>query len=416
MNYRIFPPEELIEATVQLPLSKSMSNRALMIAALTDGAELPDHIAACHDTDAMIRALEDDSATTVDVGAAGTAMRFLTAYYAVSQGRAVTITGSERMLRRPIGPLVDALTQLGASIEYLGEEGFPPLRITGRRLAGGTITMDASVSSQFISALLMIAPLMDSGLRIDLRGDVTSRPYIDMTLDMMRQAGIESEFMADTITVNPGAYCATSLPVEPDWSAASYWLEIAALSSGFIDLKGMPERSLQGDSRITSLMEVTGLRTEYDDETDALQLLPTPDPGARLYTDMSGTPDLVQTMAVTCCMLQIPFKFTGVRSLRIKETDRLEALSRELLRLGFLLVIEGDDELRWDGVRFPIDEIPAFDTYQDHRMAMAFAPVSIFYPGIVINDAEVVSKSYPGFWDDLRAAGFTIESISESQA
>ncbi|MDE7407376.1 MAG: 3-phosphoshikimate 1-carboxyvinyltransferase [Muribaculaceae bacterium] len=409
MNYRIFPPEELIEATLQMPLSKSISNRALIIAALTHGAELPAEVAECNDTEILLQALHDDSADTIDVAAAGTAMRFLTAYFAATPGRTVTITGSERMLQRPIGPLVDALSQIGASIEYIGEQGFPPLRITGKRLKGGSVDLNASVSSQFISALLMVAPVMDSGLRIILHGDIVSRPYIDMTLAMMDHAGITTDFTENTITVEPGEYQIVSHPIEADWSAASYWFEIAALSSGFIDLKGLALPALQGDSRIASLMEVTGLRTESDDD-NTLQLLPTPDPGARLYTDMSETPDLVQTMAVTCCLLQIPFRFTGVRSLRIKETDRLEALSRELLRLGYLLVTEGDNELRWDGVRFPVsDEPPAFDTYSDHRMAMALAPVSLFVPGIVINNAEVVAKSYPGFWDDMRSAGFIIE-------
>ncbi|MDE6489762.1 MAG: 3-phosphoshikimate 1-carboxyvinyltransferase, partial [Muribaculaceae bacterium] len=394
--------------SVTLPLSKSISNRALIMGAMTTGAAPLTRIADCDDTAAVKNALADRSATRIDVGAAGTAMRFLTALSACTPGHTVVIDGSERMRRRPIGALVDALRSLGADISYVGDEGFPPLRITGCELAGGTLSVPASVSSQYISALLMIAPLMRDGLKLTLEGEVTSRPYIDMTLGMMADRGITPEISGDTITVPHGSYAATDTPIEADWSAASYWYEIAAISSGFIDLKGLDPKSRQGDSRVAELFEVFGLQSQFDGDT--LELLPTPDTGARLFTDLADVPDLTPALAVTCCLLSIPFNFTGLSTLRIKETDRIAALCDELLKLGYLLHAEGDNGLRWDGVRFPVsDEIPAIATYDDHRMAMAFAPAALFFPGLQINDIEVVSKSYPRFWDDLRSAGFTLE-------
>lgn len=409
MNYKIYPPEELIETEITLPLSKSISNRALILDALTPGAVNPE-VARCDDTDVMLSALADPSADRIDIGAAGTAMRFLTALMAATEGRNVTIDGSDRMRRRPIGPLVDALRQLGADIDYAGEEGFPPLAIHGRRLTGGAVAIDGSVSSQYISALLMIAPAMERGLDLTLDGTVTSRPYIDMTVGMMRARGAEVEVdpSYSHIRVAPGAYRAADATVEADWSAASYWFEIAALSSGFITLHGLQPRSLQGDAAVAKLMEVTGLTCEWQPD-GSLELLPTPDPGARLIADLSGTPDIAQTLAVTCCLLAIPFRFGGLHTLRIKETDRIAALADELIKFGFPIEVDGDDEILWDGRRYPVYEAPVINTYADHRMAMAFAPAALYFPGLQINDAEVVTKSYPGFWDDLRQAGFTLE-------
>lgn len=409
MNYRIYPPEELIETTVRVPLSKSLSNRALIINALTPGAGPINEVAQCDDTQAVISAIASTD-DRIDVGAAGTAMRFLTAYFAVQEGRTVTIDGSERMRQRPIGPLVDALRQCGAEIEYTGESGFPPIRIAGRRLTGGTVTVKSSVSSQYISALLMAAPLMIEGLTLVPEGDVTSRPYIDMTVEMMRRSGAQVTTDGDIIHVSPGAYTPRKFEIEGDWSAASYWYEVAAISSGFVTLQGLLPKSLQGDSGVAELFKVFGLQSEFD-EDGSLELMPTPDPGARLFTDLSDTPDLAQTLAVTCCLLSIPFNLTGLSTLKIKETDRLQAMCDELLKFGFYVHADDGCALRWDGVRFPVNEIPTIDTYQDHRMAMAFAPVSLFVPGIIVNDAEVVAKSYPGFWDDLRNAGFTLEEV-----
>ena len=407
MNFRIFPPEEIIETTLTLPLSKSISARSIIINALTpDTPELPD-AADCDDTRALLKALADPEATEFNIGAAGTAMRFLTAYFAIQEGRDVRLDGSERMRRRPIAPLVDALRQLGADISYEGEEGFPPLRIRGRRLRGGALTIDASISSQFVSALLMIAPLLEGGLTLTLRGQLVSRPYIVMTLGLMERAGVESDFYLDTITV-PSATYRRGLPdVEPDWSAASAWYEIAAISSGWITFTSLPELSLQGDRACAALYASLGVDTTFTSD-EGTSLSANPDQSPRLVHDFTDTPDLVQGAVVTCAMLGIPFRFTGLKTLAIKETDRCQALVNELSKIGILLRREADDTLVWEGERRPFNELPVFETYEDHRMAMALAPVSLFIPGTVILNPEVVSKSYPGYWDQLREAGFAI--------
>jgi 3-phosphoshikimate 1-carboxyvinyltransferase len=400
----------MLETQVSLPLSKSISNRALVINALIDGALPLKKVAKCDDTDVMVAALSSDEAC-VNIGAAGTAMRFLTAYYSSQPGREIVIDGTERMRHRPIAVLVDALRACGATIEYAGEECYPPLRISGKKLHGGDITLSASVSSQYISALLMIAPTMEQGLRLTLEGDIISRPYIMMTLSMMRQWGVESEFVGNIITIAPQKYAPVDFEVEADWSAASYWYEIAALSSGDVSLQGLNSRSVQGDSEILKYFEGLGINTHFNDEM--VELEPSPDLVPRLNIDLSDQPDLAQTIVVTSCMLGIPFHITGLSTLKIKETDRLEALRTEMLKLGMVLTIERDSELIWDGTRRPIYEFPVIDTYEDHRMAMAFAPVSIFIPGIVINNIEVVSKSYPDYWQHLQDAGFKFQEDIE---
>lgn len=410
MNCRVFPPDEMLETQVSLPLSKSISNRALVINALTDGALPLNKVAKCDDTDVMVAALSSDEAC-VNIGAAGTAMRFLTAYYSSQPGREIVIDGTERMRHRPIAVLVDALRACGATIEYVGEECYPPLRISGKKLHGGDITLSASVSSQYISALLMIAPTMEQGLRLTLEGDIISRPYIMMTLSMMRQWGVESEFVGNIITIAPQKYAPVDFEVEADWSAASYWYEIAALSSGDVSLQGLNSKSVQGDSEISKYFENLGINTHFNDEM--VELEPSPDLVPRLNIDLSDQPDLAQTIVVTSCMLGVPFHITGLSTLKIKETDRLEALRAEMLKLGMVLTIERDSELIWDGTRRPIYEFPVIDTYEDHRMAMAFAPVSIFIPGIVINNIEVVSKSYPDYWQHLQDAGFKFQEDIE---
>lgn len=408
MNCRVFPPDEMLETQVSLPLSKSISNRALVINALTAGALPLKKVAKCDDTDVMVAALSSDEAC-VNIGAAGTAMRFLTAYYSSQPGREIVIDGTERMRHRPIAVLVDALRACGATIEYAGEECYPPLRISGKKLHGGDITLSASVSSQYISALLMIAPTMEQGLRLTLEGDIISRPYIMMTLSMMRQWGVESEFVGNIITIAPQKYAPVDFEVEADWSAASYWYEIAALSSGDVSLCGVNGISVQGDSEISKYFEYLGITTHFDD--GIVELEPSPDLVPRLNIDLSDQPDLAQTIVVTSCMLGVPFHITGLSTLKIKETDRLEALRTEMLKLGMVLTIERDSELIWDGSRRPIYEFPVIDTYEDHRMAMAFAPVSIFIPGIVINNIEVVSKSYPDYWQHLQDAGFKLQEV-----
>ena len=404
MNYRIFPPEEMIDATITLPLSKSISNRALIINALTHNALPLSVIAQCDDTDAMVAALAADG-NEINVGAAGTAMRFLTAYFASTPERIVTLDGSARMRQRPIGALVDALRKCGAKIEYIENEGFPPLRIEGQELEGGEVSLPASISSQYISALLMVAPLMRQGLELTLEGEITSRPYIMMTLSMMRHWGVECDFEGGVIKVPRATYKAVAFDVEADWSAASYWYEISALSAGCIALRGLYEKSSQGDSCLMKYFEELGVDSQFED--GELSLMPSPEQRSHIELDLSEQPDIAQTIAVTCCMLRIPFRLSGLATLKIKETDRLEALKTELAKLSFDLRVEQDSVLIWDGDQHPVFEMPCIDTYEDHRMAMAFAPAALYLPGLVVNNIEVVAKSYPQYWEHLSQAGFT---------
>lgn len=403
MDYRIFPPEEMIDATITLPLSKSISNRALIINALTPNAIPLQRVANCDDTNAMLCAL-NSSEENINIGAAGTAMRFLTAYFASTPGHKVVLDGSERMRQRPIKALVDALRNCGAKIEYTQNEGFPPLAIYGNNLEGGEVALPASISSQYISALLMVAPLMQNGLTIILKGEITSRPYILMTLSMMSRWGVECTFEGNIIRVPHCQYSPIEFDIEGDWSAASYWYEISALSAGCIALKGLDEKSLQGDSCLMKYFEKLGVDSQFEDEE--LSLIPSPEQLSHIELDLSEQPDIAQTIAVTCCMLRIPFRLTGLATLKIKETDRLEALKTELAKLSFDLRIEQDSVLIWEGDQHPVFEQPRIDTYKDHRMAMAFAPAALYIPGLIINDIEVVSKSYPEFWDHLTEAGF----------
>lgn len=412
MDYTISPPEEMIETAITLPISKSMYNRAVLMQALTPGAPQVSAPSPCDDASAMKEALYG-STDEKNIGAAGTAMRFLTAYYAAKEGCEVTIDGIERMRHRPIAILVDALRKCGAQIEYLGEEGFPPLRIKGRQLHGCSIDVDSTVSSQFVSALMMVAPTFTSPLEINLIGEVSSLPYIKMTLGMMHNRGIEAELYNDTITITPGEYHPIGIEdVEPDWSAASYWYAIAAMSAGWITLPALRLPSLQGDSRIAQIYEKLGVLTnESEDTPGALELSASPEVFSRIEDDFSDIPDVVMTVAVTCCMLGVPFHFSGVKSLRIKECDRIQALKNELAKLSYDIEIKNDNEIKWDGRRVPVFETPVIDTYGDHRIAMSMATTAVYVSGLVIKDVEVVSKSYPGFWDDMRTAGFDVQCI-----
>lgn len=410
MDYCIFPPEEMPEGIIDLPLSKSISNRVLILNALTGNRGRIERTAECDDTAVMLTALSQTS-DEVNIGAAGTAMRFLTAYFAMQPGRTVTITGTERMCNRPIALLVDALRQCGASIEYVDKEGYPPLKIHGCRLAGGDITLPASVSSQYVSALLMTAPLMEHGLKLTLTDGIVSLPYIKMTLGLMKEWGVDSDFTDNVITVEPQQYTPVDFKVEADWSAASYWYEIEALSSGDLSLRGLSRNSLQGDSHVADFFTGLGVNSEWDG--DVMELMPSPDLTPRITLDMSEQPDLAQTVVVTCAMLGLPFHITGLSTLKIKETDRLTALRDELRKLSFVIDIVDDNALEWEGARCPVDTSHpvVIDTYQDHRMAMAFAPVALYIPGLIIHNADVVTKSYPEYWDHLRSIGFTTKEV-----
>lgn len=410
MNYCITAPRR-IEGEIDLPASKSISNRVLLLNALCATPGRLSNLAQCDDTDAVLSALAQPDASEVNIGAAGTAMRFLTAYFATREGREVVIDGTERMRQRPIGVLVDALRQLGADIEYVKAEGYPPLKITGKRLRGGALTVSGSVSSQYITAILLIAPVIGS-ITLTIEGEIMSRPYIDMTLALMDRYGVKTEWRDNVIHVPAGEYTALDFTVEADWSAASYWWAMQAIvPQSRITLKGLEPQSLQGDSRIAELMSQMGVMGNWCGRYLDLRSNGGVGCCCSTFADLSGTPDIAQTLVVMLCLMGRPFRITGLRTLRIKETDRLEALCIELRKLGYVVKVEGDDAISWHFETTAAESSPHICTYHDHRMAMAFAPAAIRFPGLIIDDAQVVSKSYPLFWEHLRQAGFKIEEV-----
>ena len=390
-----------------LPSSKSICNRALVINALAENEAMPRNLSDCDDTRVMVEWLTTQP-QTVNIGAAGTAMRFSTALLSVGKGERV-ITGTERMKNRPIVVLVDALRELGANITYTEKEGYPPLLIKGNdALEGGELALSGSVSSQYVSALLMVAPMLKLGLKLVLTGNIVSRPYIEMTMSMMREYGAKVEWQDDnTIVVAHSPYIKRDYFVESDWSAASYWYEMTALAKeAEVELPGLFAKSLQGDAGGAKVFESLGVSTEYGDNTVVLRK--TGNVTEYLKYDFVEMPDLAQTFVVTCCMLGVHFHFTGLQSLKIKETDRIEALKRELRKLGYVVEDRNDSELIWNGERCEAEPDAAIDTYEDHRMAMAFAPCALTLGSININDPHVVTKSYPHYWDNLKSAGFQL--------
>ena len=401
-----------LQCSVDLPASKSISNRALILHALSGGVQRPMNLSDCDDTAVMIRALEQHGAE-IDIHAAGTAMRFLTAYLSTQKGSHL-LTGSARMKQRPIRLLVDALRALGADIQYADSEGFPPLLIQGKPLPGQEITLAGSVSSQYISALLMIGPTLPQGLTIHLTGQLISVPYINLTLSLMAHYGASARWTDErTIRVEPGTYQDVPFTVESDWSAASYWYEMMALwqpqaesPSPCVELIGLFPRSSQGDSRGAELFAKLGVHTAFTPRGVELSRLGVP--VARMVEDLVDIPDLAQTFVVTCCLMGIPFRFSGLQSLRIKETDRITALQQELHKIGYVVKDEADSILSWNGERCPAEEHPVIATYDDHRMALAFAPAILRLPSLAIAHPEVVSKSYPTYWRHLAAAGFSL--------
>ncbi len=415
-QYRITRPKQL-RTMVKLPASKSISNRALIIYALSDCCILPENLSDCDDTEVIIRALRNRPAT-IDIGAAGTAMRFTTAYLAATDSGEHVLTGTERMKHRPIKVLVDALRRLGANIEYEGAEGFPPLRIKGQRLEGGRLEIEGNISSQYISALLMIGPVLSKGLMLHLKGEIISRPYIDLTLWTMREFGADAEWSSvDTIEVKPKPYQARSYYIENDWSAASYWYEMVALSDDKeveVHLQGLMDGSKQGDSSVRYIFSLLGVKTSFGSlksgRPTKVTLRKNGHCVPRLEYDFVNSPDLAQTFVVTCCAMGVPFRFTGLQTLKIKETDRIKALKTEMAKLGYTLKSSNDCELSWDGQRSAFSSPVVINTYDDHRMALAFAPLALQQP-ITIANPQVVTKSYPQFWSDLRDAGFVIEEV-----
>lgn len=415
-QYRLTAPGRL-DTTVNLPASKSISNRALIIYALSGGRHLPENLSDCDDTEVIIEALRT-MPEVINIKAAGTAMRFMTAYLSVTPGTHV-LTGTERMKHRPIGILVDALRSLGATIEYVGEQGYPPLRITGSTLEGGLLEIPGNVSSQYISALLMIGPMLKEGLTLRLLDNIISRPYIDLTLWMMGEFGAEAEWVSvDTIAVRPKPYTSRDYFIENDWSGASYWYEIMALNDdpeSEIRLTGLMDGSKQGDSITRYIFSLLGVKTKLPSKKAGVPQTITLKKNGRcvpkLDYDFVSCPDLAQTFVVVCAALGIPFHFKGLSTLKIKETDRIEALKREMRKLGYIVKDANDSELSWDGERCEPAMGAGIDTYDDHRMALAFAPFVLKRDGLIINNPQVVSKSYPHFWEDLEAAGFGVEKV-----
>ena len=408
MVYKVSTDIKHIEGTIHLPSSKSISNRALIINALSYSPYPIRNLSDSDDTRVMEAALFSNN-NHFDIGHAGTAMRFLTAFLSKIVGE-WEITGSERMQQRPIKILVDALKELGAKIEYLKNEGYPPLKIYGSLLEGKIIELDGSISSQYITALLLIAPTIQNGLTLRLNGEITSRSYIQLTLELMAKFGIRYQWHDNEIVVPEQNYFPIDYICEADWSGASYWYEIMVLAdSGKVFLENLQLDSLQGDSDIASWFEPFGVTSSQVKNGVELEKVKNIQPD-RLDLDFIENPDVAQTMACLCVAKQIPFHFTGLKTLKIKETDRIEALQNELAKFGARLEEPTLGELVWDGKIDTeiIEEQPLIQTYHDHRMALAFAPMAIAGYPMEIEDPMVITKSYPGFWEDLKKVGFSI--------
>lgn len=410
MKVQVPTNQNTISARINLPASKSISNRVLIINALCYNPYPVKNLSDSDDTRVLQQALFSNQ-NKFDIGHAGTAMRFLTAFLSKIVGE-WEITGSERMKQRPIGILVDALSQLGARIEYLEKKGFPPLKIFGSHLKGKTLELDGSISSQYISALLMIAPTIENGLTLKLKGDITSRSYIELTLKLMARFGIQYKWERNTITVPEQTYLPGEFTVEADWSGASYWYQILALAEkGEVLLENLQLESLQGDANIAGWFEQFGVISQQKKE--GVQLLKTANiQPEKLKLDFIENPDVAQTFACLCVAKQIPFHFFGLKTLKIKETDRISALQNELTKFGAVLTEPAEGELVWDGTLEPSksEKLPLIKTYHDHRMALAFAPMAMTGQKLEIEDPMVVTKSYPAFWEDLKKAGFEIKA------
>ena len=389
--------------------SKSETNRALLLKALFENLEL-NNVSNSDDSDVMSEALSSDNKIK-DIHHAGTAMRFLTAYFSVLENSEVVLTGSSRMKERTIKILVDALRELGAKIDYLENDGFPPLKISGKKITKNKVTLPANVSSQYISALLLIAPKLENGLEVTLEGEITSVPYIKMTLSLLEEIGVVTSFIGNKIKVFPKLIINNSqFIIESDWSSASYWYSIVALSQfgTKVILSSYKRNSLQGDSVLAEIYKDFGVETVFnDDNSITIEKRATHNSGLVTH-NLNNCPDIAQTIAVTCFGLGMGCDLSGLHTLKIKETDRLEALKVELTKLGAEISVTNDSlHLKPNSV---VKEMVKIKTYQDHRMAMAFAPLAL-KTNIIIEEAEVVSKSYPNFWNDLKMFGFVINEL-----
>lgn len=401
---KITHPTGVLKGEINLPASKSEANRALIIAALSGDNSKLHNLSEANDTQLLQKLLESKD-EFIDAEDAGTVMRFLTAYYAVT-GQSKVLTGTERMCQRPIKVLVDALRTLGADIEYVKEEGYPPLRIIGFSGNGvGALKVRSDISSQYISALLMVAPLLPDGLVLELEGKIGSRPYIDMTLSLMRHFGVTADFTGNVIKVPAQAYQPATYTIEPDWSAASYWYSMVALAKvAEIKLPGLLQKSFQGDQAIVDIMSHLGVHTEYTTKGITLTKRKTE---RNFSYDFTDCPDLAQTVVALCAALGVTLEMTGLESLRIKETDRIQALQIEVLALRSTLQEVTSGVFRMEPGLIEKRDL-TFRTYKDHRMAMAFAPLALLEP-VTIQEPVVVKKSYPGFWEDLAKVGFNLD-------
>ncbi len=393
------------QSSFKITGSKSESNRLLLLQALYPELTI-ENVSNSDDSRLMTKALSVTS-DVIDIHHAGTAMRFLTAFFSIQEGREIILTGSDRMKERPIKILVEALQSLGAEIEYLENDGFPPLKISGQKISKSKVTLQANVSSQYISALLLIASKLENGLELSLKGEITSMPYINMTLSLLDGIGLEATFVNNVINVKPNLQklAPKTLEVESDWSSASYFYSIVALSDlgTEISLSSYKEDSLQGDSALIEIYKHFGVTTVFKDtiiiiKKEAVHLNP-------LKLNLQNAPDIAQTIAVTCFGLGIACDLTGLHTLKIKETDRLVALKTEIKKLGGRVKIT-KNSLHLS-VANSINEMVSIETYNDHRMAMAFAPLAL-KTAIIIEESSVVSKSYPTFWEDLETLGFKI--------
>lgn len=419
MNLLLQPSKANQNATIKITGSKSETNRLLLLQALFPNLEL-DNSSNSDDSEVMEKALLDtqyinNDPQLVDIHHAGTAMRFLTAFFAIQEGKEVVLTGSSRMKERPIKILVEALQQLGAQIEYAENEGFPPIKIKGKKLTQNKVSLPANVSSQYISALLLIAPKLENGLELTLEGEITSVPYIKMTLGLLNEIGVKTSFDENTITVVPKltSHDSQRITIESDWSSASYYYSIAALSEigTQITLSSYKRTSLQGDSVLVEIYKDFGVETIFNENNSITITKINHSPLSIVNYQLNNCPDIAQTIAVTCFGLGIGCHIAGLHTLKIKETDRLEALKTELSKLGATISVTDDSlTLESSSSDFVIAKNEAITTYQDHRMAMAFAPLAL-KTVLIIEDAEVVSKSYPAFWDDLKSIGFQINQL-----
>lgn len=410
MRYLISKSDKSLQGTILLPSSKSISNRVLIINSLSYSPYTISNLSDSDDTKVLDQVLNTNS-NTFNIGHAGTAMRFLTAFLSKIAGE-WTLTGSERMQQRPIGILVDALRKLGASIEYTNQEGYPPLRILGSALKGAIIELDGSISSQYISALLMIAPTVEGGMTLRLLNNTTSKPYILLTLELMNEFGVHHTWTGNEIRIEEQPYTPVQFSVEADWSGASYWYAMAALSEQpDLLLKGLRIKSLQGDAiQAEWFRDFFGVHSTQEGNDVRLTKLPIETP-KKIVIDFIENPDIAQTFAVLAVCKKIPFHFTGLLTLKIKETNRILALQQELAKFGAMLTEPVEGELAWDGTiqNSKVEQVPVIETYHDHRMALAFAPAALTYPTVGIADPMVITKSYPNYWSDLEMVGFKVD-------